>query len=276
MTEFGTAIKEIRKQKKITQKYLCADICSQSVLSRIENNEEIPNIIVFEGLCRRLGVSTEEILHFKGEDVNLIRRFFSESVYLYRHREFSSLLNYLNESAVYRTLHLDTDIQKFHFLRGAAHYYAENNLEAAFKELTNALEITFHNNKKYLSNCEVLIFSMLGIVNFRLGKTDIAKSLLEKSIAYIEETDAIQDNVDFILCYYNYSVFLFETNALIESGNFIEQGVKFARRNQSTYFLDDLFLLRARIDENIGLTEQAREFRKLAEEVLRIRQTIIN
>ncbi|OSP57962.1 Cro/Cl family transcriptional regulator, partial [Enterococcus faecium] len=39
---FGTIIKEIRKEQKMTQKMLSQDICSQSVLSRIENNEELP------------------------------------------------------------------------------------------------------------------------------------------------------------------------------------------------------------------------------------------
>ena len=47
---FGTIIKEIRKEQKMTQKMLSQDICSQSVLSRIENNEELPNVLV---MCRQ-------------------------------------------------------------------------------------------------------------------------------------------------------------------------------------------------------------------------------
>ena len=46
VASFGTIIKEIRKEQKMTQKMLSQDICSQSVLSRIENNEELPNVVV--------------------------------------------------------------------------------------------------------------------------------------------------------------------------------------------------------------------------------------
>ncbi|MFV0559505.1 MAG: helix-turn-helix domain-containing protein, partial [Enterococcus sp.] len=37
---FGAVIKTIRQERKLTQKMLSQDICSQSVLSRIENGEE--------------------------------------------------------------------------------------------------------------------------------------------------------------------------------------------------------------------------------------------
>ena len=54
MNSLGAVIKEIRKNRKLTQKMLSEDICSQSVLSRIENNEELPNVLVMQQLCDRL------------------------------------------------------------------------------------------------------------------------------------------------------------------------------------------------------------------------------
>ena len=42
---FGQIIRTFRKKRKMTQKMLAEDICSQSVLSRIENNEELPNVL---------------------------------------------------------------------------------------------------------------------------------------------------------------------------------------------------------------------------------------
>ena len=41
MEAIGQVLKEFRKEHGMTQKDLSQGICSQSVLSRIENNEEI-------------------------------------------------------------------------------------------------------------------------------------------------------------------------------------------------------------------------------------------
>ncbi|MCH0445727.1 helix-turn-helix transcriptional regulator, partial [Enterococcus faecium] len=60
---FGTIIKEIRKEQKMTQKMLSHDICSQSVLSRIENNEELPNVLVMMQICQRLGVTIDHVMN---------------------------------------------------------------------------------------------------------------------------------------------------------------------------------------------------------------------
>lgn len=44
---FGETIKRLRKERKMTQKMLAQGICAQSVLSRIENGVEIPNVMVY-------------------------------------------------------------------------------------------------------------------------------------------------------------------------------------------------------------------------------------
>lgn len=51
---------------------LSEDICSQSVLSRIENNEELPNVLVMQQLCDRLGVTVDQIMRYKSGDVHVV------------------------------------------------------------------------------------------------------------------------------------------------------------------------------------------------------------
>lgn len=73
---FGTIIKEIRKEQKMTQKMLSHDICSQSVLSRIENNEELPNVLVMMQICQRLGVTIDHVMNLSrkllGQTINYL------------------------------------------------------------------------------------------------------------------------------------------------------------------------------------------------------------
>ena len=71
MNSLGAVIKEIRKNRKLTQKMLSEDICSQSVLSRIENNEELPNVLVMQQLCDRLGVTVDQIMRYASSPLDM-------------------------------------------------------------------------------------------------------------------------------------------------------------------------------------------------------------
>ena len=60
MSQLGHRIKIIRKKNNMTQKILADKICSQSVLSRIETGEEVPNAVVLHQLCERLGITVSK------------------------------------------------------------------------------------------------------------------------------------------------------------------------------------------------------------------------
>ena len=51
----GVLIKELRKQKKWTQSYLCEGICDKGTLARIEKGERRPEMFIFISLMERLG-----------------------------------------------------------------------------------------------------------------------------------------------------------------------------------------------------------------------------
>ena len=100
MNSLGAVIKEIRKNRKLTQKMLSEDICSQSVLSRIENNEELPNVLVMQQLCDRLGVTVDQIMRYKSGDVHVVTYSFEKMAEYFRHKKYQLLLNYLKENRI--------------------------------------------------------------------------------------------------------------------------------------------------------------------------------
>jgi len=51
----GVLIKELRKQKKWTQGFLCDGICDKGTLARIEKGERCPELFIFTSLMERLG-----------------------------------------------------------------------------------------------------------------------------------------------------------------------------------------------------------------------------
>ena len=59
---FGKLIKILRKEQKLSQHTLCQGLCSDSMLSKIENETIQPNILLAETLLQRLGISEREFI----------------------------------------------------------------------------------------------------------------------------------------------------------------------------------------------------------------------
>ena len=59
---FGSVLKDIRISKGFSQRSLAENICSQAMLSRIENNDAVPSVILMKQLCDRLAVSLDYVL----------------------------------------------------------------------------------------------------------------------------------------------------------------------------------------------------------------------
>lgn len=78
---FGGVIREIRKERQLSQKMLSQDICSQSVLSRIENNEELPNVLVMQQLCERLNVTIDQVMLFHRYDIQKSQQILEQMEY---------------------------------------------------------------------------------------------------------------------------------------------------------------------------------------------------
>lgn len=57
----GSSIKKIRKEKHLSQKELANQICSQSMLSSIENDLYTPNALLLIKLCEKLSINLSEI-----------------------------------------------------------------------------------------------------------------------------------------------------------------------------------------------------------------------
>lgn len=58
----GTELKKIRKQKNMTQKELCENICTQGTISMIEKGEIVPGLEILNLLCIRLNESLSNII----------------------------------------------------------------------------------------------------------------------------------------------------------------------------------------------------------------------
>ena len=64
----GSYIRQQRADRGWSQAYLCENICEQSTLSRIENNERTPSAAVVNALLQKLGLPAGQFFALLGRD----------------------------------------------------------------------------------------------------------------------------------------------------------------------------------------------------------------
>lgn len=270
MSSFGSVLKEIRKNRKLTQKMLSEDICSQSVLSRIENDEELPNVVVMQHICQRLGVTIDQIMQFQSVEVRNITEIFQKIANHFRHKEYKKILNYMDEIKIEHQLYLDTDWQQYYYYKGSCQYYLYHLLESTLLDLKKGLAYTYHVNKENISDFEVQIISCIGSIYGSMGNIEEAESFLKMSIHYFHQLPSSRLNAESTKIFYNYAKFLLDQERFQEASEYISQGIKWAMFKTSYYFLSELLALKSELFAINNLMEQATDYKSLSEQLNRI------
>lgn len=270
MSTFGAVIKEIRKSRKLTQKMLSEDICSQSVLSRIENDEELPNVVVMQQICQRLGVTMDQIMQFKSQEVLKVTHNFEELANYYRHKRYKEILFYIQDKALEDIIYLDTDWQRYFYYLGSCEFYLNHNYDKSLAYLRKSLSYTYQVNKSNLSSFEIQLLSCLGLTLHYLGDYEEAEKYLEQSIHYFYKLPNERINDELIKIFYNYAVFLFSHNRLEEAKSYLKDGINCARLKSSYYCLSDIFHLKSKVYNKQKNSFCAEKFKTLSEQVTKI------
>lgn len=267
---FGQILKSLRKDKKMTQKMLCEDICSQSVLSRIEGDIELPNVLVVQQLCDRLGVSIDQVVNHRSVELKDNFRFFEQLADLYRHNRFEELEKKIMESNIFASLYAEREYQLYYYYLGSCEYYLYHNLEKSLYLLKNGLSYMAKVSHLTATNEDVQLISCLGKVYSEMGKVREAEYYLKRSISLFEEIPIERANAESIKIFYNYACYLQMSDYYETAKEVIDRGIRLARRKNSFYYLDALFELKACYYEMLENAEEAKKYRKLAQVIRKI------
>ena len=267
MSTFGAVIKEIRKTRKLTQKMLSEDICSQSVLSRIENDEELPNVIVMQQLCQRLGVTMDQIMQLKSQEVLKVTHNFEELANYFRHKKYKKILKYIQEKDIEETIYLDSDWQRYYYYLGSCEFYLNQNYDKTLGYLRKSLSYTYQVNKPNLSSFEIQLLSCIGITYHYLGYYEEAEKYLKQSIYYFYKLPSERVSDELIKIFYNYANFLYAHDRLDEAKIALREGVECAKLKSSYYYLSDIFDLQSKIYMKQNDFFEAEKFQKLSEQI---------
>lgn len=106
---------KIRKSKKISQNELSHGICTQSTLSKFENNGQVPSFKILKQLCDRMGIEVGDIIRQSSDNPATKNMFEAEFAFItYDYNKIRDLLSNIQE----KDLKHEQDRLHFDYLRG--------------------------------------------------------------------------------------------------------------------------------------------------------------
>ncbi|MGM0259150.1 helix-turn-helix domain-containing protein [Enterococcus sp. AZ102] len=264
----GDKIKQIRKSKKMMQKMLAQGVCSQSVLSRIENNLEIPNVSVLQQLCVRLAITMDQLMYTNFSQILEVQQFFVTLNKLLIHKKYHEMDQMLDETEILDRLYLDTDLQLYFYHLGIVEYFVKNRPETAIQGLRHGLSYTYSENKKdHFSSIEVQIIGFIGRIYADTNRFLQAEKRLERSVKLAVELPIEQSTFEVTKVFYHYARFLCAQMQYEKSIAVAIQGVKWSLDRLSYYYIEDLLHVASQAHEKIGNIDKSQWMRKTADSI---------
>lgn len=264
----GQNLKKIRKARKLTQKMLASGICSQSVLSRIETNQEIPNVLVFQQLCKRLGTTMDKVMLSEFTEIQAIQSFFDKMNNYLIHQRYQEMASLFDESQILTQLYLDTDLQLYFYYLGTVEFFVDQDLDKAITTLKYSLAYTYTESKKeHVSSVEVQILGCLGRIYADMNRMTLAENYLTKSISLAVCLPSERATYEISKIFYHYARYLYTQEAYLDTIDIAMKGVHWAIDRLSYYYVQELLQITGGSYEKLHEFERAQFMYEKAQSV---------
>lgn len=261
---YGTILKNNRKRMKLSQKELAKDICSQAMLSRIENNEVIPNALIMKEICKRLNISVEEVMSEEhSSDLQKSRHRLQQMQYFHQTHQFTQLSLMISQQYVLPDQYSKEELQIYYYYKACALASLDSDPSTISKLLQKSLDCTFSLEQSKASDMEIIILSELGRLHLMQGNTGIGLPLVEKSLNFFSCSITKRKNPELVRAMYQTGTAFVSHQLYDLAGKAIEQGIAWAQKNHVLYYLDRLFLLKGILSQEHEQIPQALEAVKL-------------
>lgn len=127
---------QIRKAQKLSQTDLCHGICTQSTLSKFENNGQVPSLKILNQLCDRLQIEVGYIIN--RSDEQRITQLLFDADFAFINFDYTKILNLLSEVSE-DTLKRKEDQVHYQFLQGQYALKSDRNEMSALFYFNNIL-----------------------------------------------------------------------------------------------------------------------------------------
>ncbi len=268
----GYSMRELRMYLGLSQTDLSNGICTQALISQIENNDVSPSAELLYQLASRLGVDINYFFHMKetprldyvNEVIRQVRRHIKRREY----HEVAEILEAEESNPLFKTV----KNQQFYLWHQAiCIYYIHRDPVVAIELLHKALHLTTTTSKNY-SEREIEILISLGILYSEEKDWDQALPLFHKATYHVRFFPIINDETIEIRLYYNYSKALATCRNYEKALSIAREGFLICREKQRLYLFGELSYQCGKLHYMLGNQELASEYLGTASTIFKLDQ----
>lgn len=240
MIILGKKIKKIRKQQKLTQKELSQGICTQVTISKIENYDKLPNLIILNNICKRLGIPINEVCIENSNDhsnyvfFQSLEEFCDNQQYLKAHQFIEK-----HNPKVKSFTSLET--KYYNYFLGLTQLYVFKSLEDSLYYFN--LVLLMENPTAMIDFVDVLTTNAIGVA-YQLQKDSVkALTYFEKSIKQLQKFDQV-DAIPYqqlIHLYLNTTEFFNSNQQYTKTFKLYKHAQKLIQKQNLTKRVDELY-----------------------------------
>ncbi|MFQ9310364.1 MAG: helix-turn-helix domain-containing protein [Paraclostridium sordellii] len=247
MEYIGENIKNLRKFRGFSQSELAKNICSQSELSKIENAKLYPSLYVCYEISKKLDVTLDELIKNKFDFLEQEQT--EKLLNLFYTQKYRECLKFIDNLHLFKS---SNNRQLILYVKSACKFYLNGKIDTVTDELEESLYETYTDFKKNHFPIEIQILNLLGVlykdINNKKSEMYITKShlILNSRLPKDIHFRALSK------CFYNSAKIYLEKDKKNEARKTVLNGIRWCLKNQSLYFLSDLYELLIIINIELG------------------------
>lgn len=258
----GKIIRERRKKLSLTQAELAKGICVQSMLSKVERDELIPNDSMLKGFSEKLNLSINELKKYiKVENDQKYIQDLKEIIRAHLEKREYDVVSVLLGSINQKDYELnEEDIAFFSWIEATIYYYETKDSAGAINKF-NTID---------LSN---ISSDLLAEIKNAIGRIYYLSKNYSEAIETFKEAVFLTKGVSMhtkVKLAFNLSLSLEETNEDEEALELVIQSIDLLVKNNSLFLLGDLYHTKGFLLRKFNQLEEARKSNYLALSIFEI------
>ncbi|WP_345242089.1 helix-turn-helix domain-containing protein [Pontibacillus salipaludis] len=235
----GEKLKSLRKKLQISQEALAKGICTQSEISRIENNNNLPSYQILSRLAQKLGVRIsyfkDDHLTHRGDYVDEVKHQLNIAR---RERNYDLIQTIVVSEKDVPAFKSGTNKKYLDWHKGIALFHKEQKLNEAIEVLNNCLS---RNRLSDLHTAlDMNVLNSLGVLYRNAKKPYQAKEYLQHSRKIAVTFSEFREPRLYIKILYNLSKALTDLEEHIESVDFCDEAIDYCIKEEDMFLLGEL------------------------------------
>ena len=258
---------ERRKSLKMSQVKLCEGICTQSTLSKFENNGRVPSLNILNKLCERLGLSVDDLYKNSTDSTAHMRRVIEQIEKKLMMESYPEVAQGLSEIDV-NTINNTTLKLQYYYQKGLFTTLTNGKPEEMFFYFSQILDDL---DEKHQTIYSYIAYIGLGTFYSRINQIKEANFYFEKAWNFIKlhenETypkNTVNDYLRLLTVIFFTASFYIKVEDYDKGTDLVNRGIKLCAEEHMTYYLPRFKLLAAKIA--IGQSKSAEEVKGLLTE----------